>query len=119
MNGPPRPRRIPGRARRAPLSLLGYRLAGLDLDLARLGLFGLGHADLEHAVPVRRLDRVAAHGGAEGEAALERAQVALDPKRGATLLGLLVLALATDGERVADQTDRHILLRQAGQIGPH
>src|SRR5688572_24510638 len=45
----------------------------LDLDLAQLGLLGLGHADLEDAVPILSLDAVALHRSTERERALEDA----------------------------------------------
>src|SRR5258705_483954 len=117
MDGPPRPRRIPGRPRRAP-SCGSSPLAGLDLDLAYPGLVSLGHLDLEHAVAVGGLDSVTAHRGAEREAALEHPGLALHAQEVARLLGLLLLALAADRERVARQADLHVLLRHARQIGP-
>src|SRR5262245_44991055 len=44
----------------------------LDLDVARLGLLGLGHVDLEHAVANLCLHRVAPDRDAESEGTLER-----------------------------------------------
>src|SRR6185436_7443478 len=74
--------RAPGRtgvhrsgARRRSL-LFGFDEAGsadLDLDLADPRFVGLGNPDLEHAVLEAGFDLIAAHPGAEGERALERA----------------------------------------------
>src|SRR5204863_3979239 len=63
----------------------GGRSAGLDLDLADPRLVGLRNPDLEHAVLEAGFDLIAAHPGAEGERALERAVDALAAMRGRVL----------------------------------
>src|SRR5256885_159422 len=95
----------------APESWVPALLAGLNLDFAQPGLVGLGHANFEHAVAIGRLDGVTANRGPEREAALEDSAAALDAQLGARLLGLLLLALAADRQRVARQAHLDVLER--------
>jgi hypothetical protein len=71
----PRPARVAGRGRECVQD--EAKLVDLHLDVARLGLVGLGHVDLEHTVLVRRLHLVGTDRQAERERSLERTVGAL------------------------------------------
>src|SRR5262252_5275493 len=65
----PRPARMAGRG--CEYVRFAAKLVDLHLDVARLGLLGLRHVNLEHAILVRRLHLVGADGKSERERPLE------------------------------------------------
>src|SRR4051812_21158688 len=94
------------------------RLAGValaDLDLAWLGLLGLGHADLEHAVVQARLGLDVAAEAGQRHRVLELADAS-----GATAQDALALALhdrAADRQLAFVGLDVHVLGARTGQLG--
>src|SRR5262245_54923030 len=112
----PRPAGFAGRGRE--LAQVVVRLVELHVDVARLGLVGLRHVDLEHAVLVRRLDLLGADRQPERERPLERAVRTLDPMQRTFRLLLLTLALAADRDHVRVHRDLDILRVHARQVGP-
>src|SRR4051812_2767013 len=94
------------------------RLAGValaDLDLAWLGLLGLGHADLEHAVVQARLGLDVAAQAGQRHHVLELADAP-----GATAQDALALALrdrAANRQLAFVDLDVHVLGARTGQLG--
>src|SRR5580765_6267036 len=110
----PRPARVAGRGLECVQD--EAKLVDLHLDVARLGLVGLGHVDLEHAVSVRRLHLVGADRQAERERPLERTVGALGAVQRAFRRLLLALALAAQRERVVVDRDLHVLRAHARKV---
>src|ERR1700682_645655 len=92
------------------------RRAGLNFDLARLRLGLLGKEDAQHAVAALRPDVPHLHRRGEREAAAEAAGVALDAVIALPLCGVLELALAAQGERVALELDVDVVGIDLGQL---
>jgi hypothetical protein len=86
----------------------GLGPARADLDALGLGLLGLGHQDLQHAVLERRLDPFRRHMSGQGDRPPEGAVAALDPVE---LLGgfLGELALTLDGQQAILHGDVEVL----------
>src|SRR6266699_2840550 len=93
--------------------------AGADLDALGLGLLGLGHHDLQHAVLERGLDHVRHHVGGQGDRAAEGAVAALDAM--VLLLGGVVgeVPLALDSQQGVLDGDLEVVELDPWQLDAH
>src|SRR2546426_5095543 len=110
----PFPSGVPARARsgdghRSTHTLPAETRVGLHLDLARLGLRLLGKEDAQHAIVALRRDVPHLHCRGQRKSPGEAAVGPLDAVIPLLLVGVLELALAAQGERVALEPDVDIV----------
>src|SRR5215211_687454 len=117
------PRRNRGRCRpRFPVPLRPELALLAALDLYAPGLLyrgGTPHPHLEHTVLEPSADTALVRALRQRHAPPERPVAALPHVVAGSLLLLLGLAHATDGQNPVVERDVHVLLPYAGQLGPH
>src|SRR2546430_17520954 len=101
--------RTSGDGHRSTYPLPGETRVSLHLDLARLRLRLLGKEDAQHAIAALRRDVPQLHCRGQRKSPVEAAVGPLDAVIPLLLVGVLELALAAQGQRVAFELDVDIV----------
>src|SRR5206468_2415988 len=97
---------------------VAVRVRRAYLDATRLALLGLRDAHLEHALVELGHDAVGVDALGQRQRPAEGTGQALHAVPAALLALVVGLALAGDRERVVTDLDAHVVLAEAGEVGP-